>query len=114
MFTRDTLELLDDLVKGESISDEDRARLQRIITGALWASSRHLAKRERVAVEEAEREGKVKICGLFESGIDPETGATILKPVVKEKPSRFKPQAVAAKSGTELLGLLGIDPDDDQ
>jgi hypothetical protein len=108
MFTREQLEMIDALLKGEEITTEERARLQRATSSALWSMSKHLTKRERAAIEDAERQGKVKVCGLFESGLDQEGNITFT-PVKPAQPSRLKPAVSQAKDGATLLSELGLD-----
>lgn len=108
MFTRETLELIDSLLKGDPITEEERAGLQRIVNSALWASTRHLRAKERKMIEDAEQSGLVKRYGMFVSGIDPDTGQVTFTPKPPEKPSRLKPAAATAKTGEDLLKSLGL------
>lgn len=105
MFTRKQLELLSSLLAGEEIGEQERVALTRAVESAMWSSTKDLSPKDWQLVSQAKREGKTQVVGKGVSGLEPEQAAGGFASM---RPTRMKPQAVAAKSGEELLAHLGI------
>jgi hypothetical protein len=107
MFTKKQLELLEDLLNGDAflpasdadlpyeLSSEEIRELRGEVHTQLWNTARTLPKKDREAIEAARKAGITQIVGR---NTEPQP----------QKASRLKPQAATAKTGDELLAILGL------
>jgi predicted xylose isomerase-like sugar epimerase len=101
MFTKSQLEALEDILDAQGLeavveaTPEQLKELRGAIHSALWAMARTIPKKDKAAIEAARKAGITQIVGR---NTEPST----------EVKSRLKPQAVSAKTGDELLSVLGL------
>ena len=107
MFTRQQLELLEDLFSGEAVlpytdhpapyelSQEELKDLRGIVHSAIWNLTRSLPKKDKAAIEAARRAGITQIVGR---NTEP----------TEARASRMKPEVVKVKDGDALLDMLGL------
>lgn len=99
MFTRQQLEMIEDVLDGKEVSGNDRKALSAAVHSALWIMSRPLPRKDANLVEQAIADGRLQIFQPPKPG-EPES-ITALR-------ERLTPPAKKATDGLSLLAALGL------